>query len=223
MTLSVDLFWSFRSPYSYLATGRLVALARDYTVDIQVRPVYPLAVRVKDYFKTIDRDWVHYLRLDVVRTAEMRGIPFRWPRPDPIVMDFSTGDVPEDQPYIHRLMRLGVLAAERGHGLRFIDEVSRLLYSGVVENWHEGDHLAGAAARAGLDLAEMEATVAADPERLDALIVANEKDQRAAHHWGVPLMVFQGEAFFGQDRIDQLIWRLTQHGLAPRPGGSSSA
>ena len=25
-------------------------------------------------------------------------------------------------------------------------------------------------------------------------------------HWGVPLMVFQGEPFYGQDRFDQLIW-----------------
>ena len=38
----------------------------------------------------------------------------------------------------------------------------------------------------------------------------------AAGHWGVPTFVFQGEPFFGQDRIDVLLWRLGQHGLARR-------
>jgi hypothetical protein len=29
-------------------------------------------------------------------------------------------------------------------------------------------------------------------------------------------MVFQGEPFFGQDRIELLVWRLRQHGLRAR-------
>jgi len=37
MTLSLDLFWSFRSPYSYLATSRLVEMQRDYDLEIAVR------------------------------------------------------------------------------------------------------------------------------------------------------------------------------------------
>ncbi len=32
MTLSYELFWSFRSPYSYMITPRLLALERDYDV-----------------------------------------------------------------------------------------------------------------------------------------------------------------------------------------------
>ena len=39
-----------------------------------------------------------------------------------------------------------------------------------------------------------------------------------AGHWGVPTMVFADEPFFGQDRIDLLVWRLRQHGLRPRRG-----
>ena len=42
--LSFDVFWSFRSPYSYLLTPRLVALARDFDVTCNVRIVYPIAV-----------------------------------------------------------------------------------------------------------------------------------------------------------------------------------
>ena len=29
-------------------------------------------------------------------------------------------------------------------------------------------------------------------------------------------MVFNGEAFFGQDRVDQMIWRMKAAGLTPR-------
>jgi 2-hydroxychromene-2-carboxylate isomerase len=32
----------------------------------------------------------------------------------------------------------------------------------------------------------------------------------------VPLFAFEGEPFFGQDRLDALIWRMTQKGLQPR-------
>ena len=30
-------------------------------------------------------------------------------------------------------------------------------------------------------------------------------------------MVFRGEPFFGQDRIELLFWRMRQAGLKPRP------
>ena len=41
--------------------------------------------------------------------------------------------------------------------------------------------------------------------------------QEAAGHWGVPLIDFQGEPFFGQDRLDVLLWRMTKAGLADLP------
>jgi 2-hydroxychromene-2-carboxylate isomerase len=44
MTLTYDLFWSFRSPYSYLVTPRLLEFERDFDVPANVRPVYPIAV-----------------------------------------------------------------------------------------------------------------------------------------------------------------------------------
>jgi 2-hydroxychromene-2-carboxylate isomerase len=82
--------------------------------------------------------------------------------------------------------------------------------------WHEGAHLADAARRAGLELTELDAAIGAHEAELDATIDGNEKALEAAGHWGVPTMVFRGEAFFGQDRIDLLLWRLQQHGLRPR-------
>lgn len=216
MTLTYDLYWSFRSPYSYFLTHKLIALERDYDVVGAVRPVYPLAVRTPEFFETRDPLWFSYFQADIHREAAFLGLPFRWPRPDPVKMDFATRTYPEEQPYIHRLTRMGVLAAERGRGLPYLDEVSTLIWSGAADDWHEGDHLAGAASRAGLDPAAMSRDVEAEADRLHAVVEANQVAQRSAGHYGVPMIAFNGEPFFGQDRFDQFKWRLEQHGLQRR-------
>lgn len=220
MTLSVDVFWSFRSPYSYLATPQLVALREQYDLEVLVRPVLPIAVRIEGFFKRVNPLWPPYLARDIYRLAQMQGTPVRWPRPDPIVMDIASGEVPADQPYIYRVTRMGQAAAEAGKGLAYISEVGSLIWSGSTDNWHEGDHLAKAAERAGLDPEALEATARDEADRLDAAIEANQKALETAGHWGVPTMVFEGEPFFGQDRLDVLVWRMKQRGLSPaRSGG----
>jgi len=216
MTLSYDLYWSFRSPYSYMIMHRLTALEAEYDVKGRIRPVYPLAVRTPEFFETRDPLWFSYFQMDIHREAAFLGLPFRWPRPDPVYMDIATRSYPKDQPHIHRLTQMGVAAAERGRGLEFLDEVSKVIWSGTVDQWHEGDHLAQAAARAGLDPAELFAAVDAETARLDAVVEENQVAQRQAGHYGVPMIAYNGEAFFGQDRFDQFKWRLEQQGLAKR-------
>ncbi|HTO55533.1 MAG TPA: DsbA family protein [Myxococcota bacterium] len=215
MSLEIDLFWSFRSPYSYLATPRLIELERHYELEIHVRPVLPIAVRIDGFFDRVNPLWPPYLLRDSFRIAESLGLPFAWPSPDPIVQEFPSRKVAKDQPYIYRLTRLGALAAERGFGLPFLNEVSRVIFGGT-RGWHEGSHLADAAKRAGAELAEMDAALTEEASRLDAVIAANQAALEKAGHWGVPTMAFRGEPFFGQDRIELLVWRLKQHGLVER-------
>jgi len=216
VTLRYDLYWSFRSPYSYFVTKRLVALEREYDVAGNVRVVYPIAVRQPEFFDKNDPLWLPYFMRDIFRCAEFLGLPFAWPRPDPVVMDMATRTYPKEQPYIYRLTQLGQAAAEVGKGLAFLDEVSSLIFGGAVKDWHLGDHLARAAEQAGLDLAVLDAQVAAEGARLDAAIEASQEAQRLGGHYGVPLMVFDNEPFYGQDRFDQLKWRMAQKGLARR-------
>lgn len=216
MTLSYDLYWSFRSPYSYFIVHKLKALEHDFDVIGRVRPVYPLAVRTPEFFETRDPLWFSYFQVDIHREAAFLGLPFRWPRPDPVKMDFATRSYPKEQPHIHRLTRLGAAAAERGRGLAYLDEVSRVIWSGAVDDWHEGDHLDRAAARAGLDPAELSRAADVEADRLNAVIEENQAAQRAAGHYGVPMIAFNHEPFFGQDRFDQFRWRLEQQGLRRR-------
>jgi 2-hydroxychromene-2-carboxylate isomerase len=140
MTLSVDLFFSFRSPYSYLALPKTRKLVADYDVTVNLRPVYPLAVRVPGFFKRANPQFARYVVLDSSRVAKHENIPFRFPRPDPIVQDMATLEVAEHQPCIHRLTRLGAAAQLEGRSLVSVDAISRVLWDGTVKGWNEGDH-----------------------------------------------------------------------------------
>lgn len=215
MTLHADLYFSFRSPYSYLALPRWRQIVRDYDLTIDLKPVYPLAIRQPDFFERNHPNWLGYTIRDVFRLAQHQGIAFAPPRPDPIVQNVATRRVADEQPYIYRLVRTGQAAARRGRGFAFADEVSQLIWGGAA-GWNQGEHLTDAAARAGLDMAELDAEAERDAVAIDLEVAANQAALEQAGHWGVPTLVFDGEPFFGQDRIDLALWRMAQAGLERR-------
>lgn len=213
----VDLFWSMRSPYCYLALDRILSIHKDFRVDVRLRVVYPIAIRDPDFFRVrASKHYRTYHTIDAQRVADFYGIPFRRPVPDPIRQDMETGAIADEQPHVFLLTRLAQLAADAGRGLAFLDRVARLLWDGGTDDWDQGDHLARALAGAGLDFDEMADRAERDAEAIDAAIRQNEAAQDAAGHGGVPLMVFEGEPFFGQDRIDVLLWRMRQKGVTER-------
>lgn len=218
--LSFDLYWSFRSPYSYIAAQRLLELRKRYAFDVKVQIVRPLAVRSPQFFEERDPRWIHYVLIDVAREAERLGLPIAAPNPDPIIQDLDTLKIASDQPRIAYLNRLGVLACEAGDGLAYIAAASRRIWGGPAAGhetpWTDDGALDDAARAANLDPDWLNTESDAQAERIDAVIVENEANQDAAGHWGVPLMVFQGEPFFGQDRIEALLWRMEKSGLKPR-------
>lgn len=208
----IDVYWSFRSPYSYLATPELEQVVADYNVEINLRVVFPIAIRAKSsLFDGSNRKPAMYIVMDSVRRAEFLGMPMHFPpKPDPVTQNYQTMEVAEDQPLIYRLAKLGVEAQRRGKGLPFAKQVSHLVYGGT-EGWDQGDHLTNVAAAAGLDLASMDAAIEGG-DHLDE-IERNHEGLEAAGHWGVPTAVLRGEPFFGQDRIETLRWRLDKYGL----------
>ena len=208
----VNLFYSFRSPYSYLATPGTLALEQDFAVHVVLRPVFPLAVRNPAFFSPENVKRAKYIMFDWLRRAEMLELPHQWPSPDPIVQDLKTYAIAADQPYIYRLTFLGVEAQRRDRGARFAAEVSRVIFGGT-RDWHLGEHLHNAASRAGLDLDSMDKSIK-EPTSHRKEVEANQVDLESAGHWGVPTFEFNGEPFFGQDRIDTLRWRLEKTGLA---------
>ena len=93
MTFKVDLYYSMRSPYCYLSTFRLAKLVEKYDLFFNLKPVYPLAITDPGIFKRSNPLWPAYLLKDTARIARRLGVPYEWPRPDPIVQNFDTLEI----------------------------------------------------------------------------------------------------------------------------------
>lgn len=125
--------------------------------------------------------------VDVRRVSEMLELPLKLPNPDPVSQYRGEDGRPrtsEEQPYIYRLTRLGIVAEENGRGIEFADEISRAIWSGPPS--HESDHLAKATDRAGLDLAELDRIALEEEVRIEGIIGQNQEDHAKAGHWCVP-------------------------------------
>lgn len=207
----LELYYSFRSPYSYLAIDPLIALCDDYGVAIDFRIVRPLALREPDFFKKGRRQFVPYLLKDVFREAARLGVEFRWPNPDPIDMDLVKGEIAKEQPVFDHVLKFGGAAALSDQGAAFASVIGRAIWGGV-ENWHSPEMTREILTAGGLDFDVLERVGSERAGEIAEMIERNEA-QQIIHHWGVPLMVYDGEPFFGQDRIDALAWRFDQLGL----------
>jgi 2-hydroxychromene-2-carboxylate isomerase len=218
-----------RSPYSYLVLQRLVWLNSVYCVDVNIRPVMPVAVRSTKggsgkagglfgiTYKLPDAMW------DTVRSGEYHGVPFKYARPDPIWQtvwppfgkNYQYVHPVEKQPYIHWITRLACYAELEGRALDFINEISPLIWGGHVEHWpaHVKEHFNRIE---GLDYDKAIKDIQNGAEKVDACWQENSVFMAQTGHGGVPLMVIHGEPFFGGDRFDQFFWRLRQNGLTKR-------
>jgi len=245
--MEVDVYWSMRSPYSYLALNRLVWLNSNYNVNVNIRPVLPVAVRSTKGgsgkagglfslpYKVPDSAW------DSERQGKYLGVPFNFPVPDPVWQVWNPGSEvpgpknwlsthpPEKQPYVFWLTRLACYASQQGKAIDFVNQVSYLIWSGVVSpvskvgstdpaKGHWPNYVKEYTNRVdGLDYDEAIAYIRKNPEEVDQCWIDNAEGMARTGHGGVPLMVFQNEPFFGGDRFDQFVWRLTQSGLTRRP------
>jgi len=48
--LEIDFFFSFRSPWTYLAMDRMLELQRDFTARVNLRVVNPIYIRYNEFF-----------------------------------------------------------------------------------------------------------------------------------------------------------------------------
>jgi 2-hydroxychromene-2-carboxylate isomerase len=213
MAIRADMYYSIRSPYSYLAIKLLEQLLpqQDAKIVINLRPVLPIAARMPEIFKRANPMAIPYLEHDCRRAAEKLGIEFRiWPHPDPIVQNMETLEIAQGQPYVRPLTRRMQYACDQGKGYAYVLALATLLWDGNTDGWDQDDHLKSVAESVGLDYPAMERAIAEDAAIYDAAIAANQRSLAAAGHWGVPTIVYNGEPFFGHDRVETLLWRIAQ-------------
>ena len=207
--MRVDLYWSFYSGYCYLAGVRLERARALRHFNIALCPVRPLAFRHPNMLFDAPPQFMPYYDIDTARMARWLGVPYADPVPEVATLDWPARTPAAVQPHIGRLTGLGVEAERRGKGFAYARALADLLFAGGP-GWNEGNRMAEALARAGLDLADMDRAVMRDAAAIEDAIDANGRTLLAAGHWGTPTMVYNGEPFFGQDRVEALLWRMAE-------------
>ncbi|WP_375572304.1 DsbA family protein [Seohaeicola saemankumensis] len=202
----VDVWYSLQSDYCYFLLDRLIWLSQR-EVDVVIRPVLGLVLRMPQATK--DRGMIEqrYFKTDTERTAAYLRLPYAYPDPSPI--QFEPGSVwiaTQEQPLIERLYRLFVGASHAGKSLAFLDQIGRGLWSGANPNWDQCGFLPDGMAHIGLQHDQV--LESANWQDVARELEDNHHAMLDLGHWGVPLMAYQGEPFYGQDRFDQLLWRM---------------
>ena len=215
--MKIDLYFSYRSPYSYLILPRMLKLKEKYDIEINFKVVYPIAIRMPEWFKGKNFFTFFFFKMiDMRLQAKKLGIPFTTKlKPDPIRQNIMTGKISSHQPYIFDICHLGQMAQMKGVGMEFAFEVSSLIFGGV-ENWNTDENLTEAAKKVGLDLNQLRESVNVHEEEIIGQIKQNQVDQFNAGHHGVPLTVIGDKHFFGQDQFDKIMETLKENGLKER-------
>jgi 2-hydroxychromene-2-carboxylate isomerase len=180
----IRFYFSFRSPYAWLAAERLESELGDLGVPIERRAIYP----TPDLFPndpTATPDKAAYILQDVPRLARERGLTLRFP---------ASGDT--DWALSHAAF-LGAVNHEAEH--RFMLQV---FHKRFCEGLDLGEDavIAEAARAAGLDPDAILAAAHSEELRAEASAAWRDGVERD-RIFGVPSFVYAGKLYWGQDRM----------------------
>ncbi len=191
MPASIDFYFDFSSPYGYLASERIDALAAKHNRSVNWRPILlGPAFKASGNAPLIGQPLKgEYAVRDFSRTAKFLGIPFRLPSPFPI----------GTQNAARAFYWLQDRDAARAR------ELARALYRTFFAEGRDisaVETVAEIAGRLGVDAAELTTALAdnAIKERLKREVEAS----LAVGVFGSPYFVVDGEPFWGSDRLEQV-------------------
>jgi 2-hydroxychromene-2-carboxylate isomerase len=193
----VKMYSDFKSPYAYLAFDPGMALAERFDVRVRWIP-FQLRIKGKGERSVYSEYKVKYSYLDARRWAKPRGLWIRGPLK---IYDSTPAAIG------------GLFAESKGRLVDYCRTVFRLFFLRELEI-DQPEAVAKAIADLGLSGEEYLAYLAGDGK------AAYERCQEEAavdHVFGVPFFIFDGEPFWGHDRINLLEQRLTEAGLARAP------
>jgi len=176
----VEVFVSFRSPYSYLSISQLIDLRDRYGVQVTVRPVLPMVTRGLP----VPRAKRLYIVHDAKREADSLGIPFGHVC-DPL------------EKGIGYCMAVFFNCAA-GKGLELAHSVMQGIWSEARDVAHIPD-LVFLAERAGISEAEVRAAI--EDRSWKEKAQANRDTLTELGLWGVPSFRIGSYSTWGQDRL----------------------
>jgi 2-hydroxychromene-2-carboxylate isomerase len=177
----LEVFFSIRSPYSYLGLERAVTLAQAWNIPLRLRPVLPMLMRGQSVPDT--KKW--YIFQDTKREALKLGIPYGFIA-DPL------------GPGVERCYALFEYARSLGREVDYMRTYARAVNAeGIRSETDEG--LKIIIERAGLNWQNAKALLADQSWREWA------EDNRKAMYdcglWGVPSFRYAPVSCWGQDRL----------------------
>lgn len=192
--LACELWFSFRSPYSYLALEQIEQVLAPYGVPLVLKPVQPMVARGLP-LPTVKR---LYIVRDAKREADRLGIPF--------------GELCDPRGAgVDNCLALAYWANQRGAGLAFARSAMRGIWSEARDMAAYVD-LRHVVERAGLPWAE--ASAALDDPAAARSAHENAAELNGAGLWGVPSFRIGDLVMWGQDRLPLLADRLRRHAAA---------
>lgn len=203
--LACELWFSFRSPYSYLALEQIEAVLAPHGVPLVLRPVAPMVARGLP-MPTVKRMYIVH---DAKREADRLGIPF-----GELCDPLGTG-VDHCLAIIHWAAKRSPEAA-----LAFAKSAMRGIWAEALDVSEYVD-LRTIVERAGLPWDEAKAALG-DPEAAKAA-QANAADLAVIGLWGVPSLRCGELVAWGQDRLPLLADRLRRHREATQKTASPHA
>jgi 2-hydroxychromene-2-carboxylate isomerase len=191
---TLTLFYSFRSPYSWVALSRVFALTDHYGLTLEIRPVLPMVMRGL----AVPRAKRFYILRDAAREAALHGVPFGRVC-DPV----GAG--------VERCMALWPFAEKEGRLREWLAAAGEGIWSqGINAASDHGLHTLCIAA--GLDWHRAKRWLNDDGWRERA--EANRAEMLAAGSWGVPTLRIDGTLCWGQDRFALLEQALQENGAS---------
>ncbi len=192
--LACEMWFSFRSPYSYIALEQIDQILAPYDVPLVLRPVLPMVSRGVP-LPNVKR---LYIARDAKREADRQGIPF-----GEICDPIGTG--------VENCIAVAHWASQRGALLDFAKSAMRGIWS-EARDMGEYVDLRYVVERANLPWAEAKDALGA-PDGAKAA-QANALDLAVIGLWGVPSFRCGDFVAWGQDRLPLLADRLRRHRLA---------
>jgi 2-hydroxychromene-2-carboxylate isomerase len=191
---TIDFWFSFRSPYSYIAFPRVARLARASGARLRLRYILPMVMRGLP----VPQVKRLYIVRDCKREADLAGIPF-----GRIVDPVGKG--------VERALAVVHAAVAQGKGEAFAEAALAAAFAHGVDLASDAG-LLQAAQQAGLNAGDVAAALADESWR--PVAEANRAALFEAGLWGAPTFrVDGGPAHWGQDRI----WALEEDLRAQAP------
>ncbi|HTW86449.1 MAG TPA: DsbA family protein [Candidatus Binataceae bacterium] len=193
-TREVKMYSDYKSPFAYLAFDPGYALQECYCIRVRWIP-FQLRIKGRGERSIYSEYKAKYSYFDARRWAKARGLVIRGPLK---VFDSTPALIG------------GLFVDRHGQLLEYSRRVFELFFRRELEI-DQAEAIAGVVAALGLPADEYRTYLAGDGRRA---LEAAEQEAAADHVFGVPMFLFDGEPFWGHDRITLLESRLIEAGLA---------